>query len=445
MQSNDWMRAGEDILHSVLDAVEQQDFSGLSKNIEEKINDTLWYVGERLNESKRRGNATQDWANASRERESAGQDWAGAAKQERERTGQNWANTNRERERTGQDWVNAKQERARAEQERLHEERRKREARLALYMQNPPGTYSGVTFQVLGIIGISMFGLAAFVLTIVALATGYFGIWLADLICCGLLAGSACMFAGGLKLKKRVDHFHYYVRMVEEKQYGRIEELAHAVGKTKKFVEKEIRQMIDKGFFLQGHLDHTGTTLITSNDMYEKYLQAEQARKERELSAAKQPAAQGEKRSYPEKVQHILDEGNRYIQHIHACNDAIPGEVMSQKLEKLENIMKRIFEQLKKDPESCDDLQKLMNYYLPTTTKLIDAYQEMAQHPSYGSNNIENTKKEIENTLDLINDAFARLLDDMFEDMAWDISADISTMKTMLAKEGLTGEKDFQL
>ena len=117
---------------------------------------------------------------------------------------------------------------------------------------------------------------------------------------------------------------------------------------------------------------------------------------------------------------------------------------MSQKLETLENIMKRIFEQLKKDPESAEDLQKLMKYYLPTTTKLIDAYRDMDAHPSYGSNNIENTKKEIEDTLDIINNAFAKLLDDMFEDTAWDISADISTMKTMLAKEGLTGERDFR-
>lgn len=411
MQSNDWMRAGEEILHSVLDAVEQQDFSGLSRNIEEKINDTLWYVGEKLSENKRRGNP-------------------------------------------GQEWANAKWERERAQQERVNAEYRRREGRLALYRQNPPGTYSGVTFQVLGIIGMALFGLVAFILTFVALATGHWRVWRADMISGCLLAGSAGMLVGGVKLKRRVAHFHNYVRLVEKKQYGRIEDLAHAVGKKKKFVEKEIRKMIEKGFFLQGHLDDAGTTLITSNEMYEKYLQAEKARKDRETEqvrrdraaeTARQAAAPEQNSSYPEKVQQILDEGNRYIQHIHACNDAIPGEVMSQKLERLENIMKRIFEQLKKDPESCDDLQKLMKYYLPTTTKLIDAYREMDEHPSYGSNNIENTKREIENTLDLINDAFAKLLDDMFEDMAWDISADISTMKTMLAKEGLTGEKDFQL
>ena len=95
--------------------------------------------------------------------------------------------------------------------------------------------------------------------------------------------------------------------------------------------------------------------------------------------------------AYPQQVQEILEEGSFYIKHIHECNDAITGENMIQKLETLENIMKRIFEQLKKSPESSDDLQKLMKYYLPTSTKLIDAYRDMDAHPSYGSNNVENT------------------------------------------------------
>ena len=118
---------------------------------------------------------------------------------------------------------------------------------------------------------------------------------------------------------------------------------------------------------------------------------------------------------------------------------------MSEKLYRLEDIMRRIFEQLKKDPSSADDLQKLMKYYLPTTTKLIDAYKDLDGKPSYGENNIANTKKEIEDTMDVITAAFGRIFDDMFEDAAWDISTEISTMKTMLAKEGLTGERDFVL
>lgn len=388
MQNKDWMKAGEDILHSVIEAVEQQDFSGLSRTIENTVNDTY--------------NATQKW-------------------------------------------LKEKQIKEAARQEQELRQRKEATTAMQLYKKNPPGTYSGAVFQVLGIVGMSIFGLASFVLTTVGLMTGVWGVWLANLITGGFFAGSSIMLSCGLKIKRRVARFRNYVKQVGAKQYCKIEDLAAAVGKKTRFVEKEVRHMIENGFFLQGHLDHGGTTLITSNDMYDKYLQAENSRRDREIEAAKQASIESQNKIYPEKVQEILKEGERYIQHIHACNDAIPGEIMSQKLETLENIMKRIFEQLKKDPESCDDLQKLMKYYLPTTTKLIDAYREMDEQPSYGSNNIEATKKEIESTLDVINNAFAKLLDDMFEETAWDISADISTMKTMLAKEGLTGERDFKL
>ena len=50
-------------------------------------------------------------------------------------------------------------------------------------------------------------------------------------------------------------------------------------------------------------------------------------------------------------------------------------------------------------------------------------------------------KKEIEETLDTLNSAFEKLLDDLFEEQAWDISSDISVLNTMLAQEGLTGNR----
>lgn len=108
---------------------------------------------------------------------------------------------------------------------------------------------------------------------------------------------------------------------------------------------------------------------------------------------------------------------------------------MSSKLFRLENIMKKIFEQVEKNPESAKDLRKFMEYYLPTTTKLLRAYVDLDKQPEV--DNIRKTKKEIESSLDVINDAFEQLLDDMFQDVAWDISSDISVMKTMMAQDGL--------
>ena len=87
------------------------------------------------------------------------------------------------------------------------------------------------------------------------------------------------------------------------------------------------------------------------------------------------------------------------------------------------------------------DLQKMMDYYLPMTVKLLDAYEEMDRQPIQGET-IRSSKKEIEDTLDTLNEAFAKLLDSVFQDTAWDVSSDISVLHTMLAQEGLTGN-DF--
>lgn len=85
-------------------------------------------------------------------------------------------------------------------------------------------------------------------------------------------------------------------------------------------------------------------------------------------------------------------------------------------------------------------MKKFMGYYLPTTLKLVRAYREFDKQPVAGEN-ITSGKQEIERTMDTINEAFENLLDDLFQDTAWDISTDISVLKTMLAQEGLTEDK----
>ena len=235
------------------------------------------------------------------------------------------------------------------------------------------------------------------------------------------------MTGSGNKISRRNKRFRQYVRCLGTKSYCKIEDMAVQVGKPLKFVKKDLKKMLSMGYFLQGHIDRDETTMIASHEVYQQYTQAEQARIQREE----------EEKTPKSEVEQLVAEGQRYISHIHECNDAIPGEEISAKLQRLEDIMTRIFEQLKHSPESAGDLRKLMNYYLPTTTKLIDTYRELDAKPEVGDN-IKKTKKEIEDTLDTINFAFEKIFDDMFLDTAWDISSDISVMKTMMAQEGLT-------
>ena len=79
-----------------------------------------------------------------------------------------------------------------------------------------------------------------------------------------------------------------------------------------------------------------------------------------------------------------------------------------------------------------------MDYYLPTTLKLVQAYDEFERISQPGEDVLE-AKREIEATLDTINLAFTELLNKLFKNAAYDAAADAQVLQTMLAKEGLTG------
>jgi 5-bromo-4-chloroindolyl phosphate hydrolysis protein len=211
--------------------------------------------------------------------------------------------------------------------------------------------------------------------------------------------------------------------------------------------------MIQKGFFPEGHLDRQETCLMTDHETYQQYLIAQQGydrRTEAEKAEAqaeknRRDAEQnrndaGSRENLSSECRALLEEGKRYIRHIHECNDRIPGQEISEKLDRLEQVVTRIFNEVERRPELAPELRKMMSYYLPTTQKLLDAYCEMDAQQIQGQN-IDMTKREIEDALDTINKAFENLLDGFFEHTAWDISSDISVLHTMFAQEGLTGQE----
>ena len=256
-----------------------------------------------------------------------------------------------------------------------------------------------------------------------------------------LLISGIGMIAGGNQLTKKVKRFKVYIKCLGMKEYCDIADMAGNIGKPEKYVIKDVRKMITDKWFLQGHLDRQNTCFMVSDEMYDEYLKLEDRmkvkQKEEALEAQKKAEQQVKQQGLPEEVKSVISKGDEFIHRIHECNDAIPGEEISAKISRIENVVDRIFDRVEKNPECVGDIRKMMQYYLPTTIKLLEAYAQMDDQPSAGEN-IQTAKKEIEDTLDTLNIAFEKLLDDLFLDTAWDISSDISVLHTMLAQEGLT-------
>lgn len=306
------------------------------------------------------------------------------------------------------------------------------------------GQVSSVLYTVFGGIGIGITS----VILLAALICALIGfVWPVSLLCILLLlwVGSIFMIRKGLKEKDRLKRMKRYITLCAGKMYVNISDLAQSIGKSSKFVLKDVKKMLELGFFPEGHLDSKETCLMLDDATYREYLQVEKERSiyEQEAKAAeKQKKAQAQNTGANPELQAMISDGQNYIRKLRELNDLIPGEVISQKMYRMENLLKEIFERLEEDPAQMSQLHKLMNYYLPTTIKLLQSYAEFDSISSPGTEVIK-AKAEIEKTVDTINEAFTELLNKLFQSAVFDATADAQVLQTMLAKEGLT-KNDFK-
>ena len=146
-----------------------------------------------------------------------------------------------------------------------------------------------------------------------------------------------------------------------------------------------------------------------------------------------------EQQARVQELNQMVAEGMECIRKLRDMNDAIEGEVISAKLYRLENLLKEIFDKVREYPDQMSQMHKLMDYYLPTTLKLVEAYREF-DGVSVPGEDIISAKAQIEKTLDTINAAFTELLNNLFRNRVYDVTTDAQVLETMLAQEGLTAD-----
>lgn len=302
------------------------------------------------------------------------------------------------------------------------------------------GKVSGVLYLVFGGIGTGLTLCALFALLIMFLATsaGWIGGWLVFL--CALLGLFVWMIGNGGVKRERLSRFRRYLQICGNKTYCEIGQLAAHTGKSVKYVQRDLRKMIKLQMLPEGHLDEQGKCLMLDDATYKQYLETKKFHlTQQELKAAEvQPKQQA-----VSALDAIISEGQDYIRRLQELNKVIAGQVISDKLYRLEHILKEIFEMLREHPEQQPQMRKFMDYYLPTTLKLVQAYEEFDSVQIQGDN-ITSAKEEIEKTLDTINKAFEKLLDDLFQDTAFDVTTDAQVLQTMLAQEGLAEDETFK-
>lgn len=408
MSSNNFSDIGERINSIVQDAVNSMDFDKLNSNIRSTVNGAIDEVHKQLRQGQ--GNAPNN-RHVDRKYDN------------RQRPHREYVNTNRRDSR------------------QPNSEVIKRTNKNFIISRSPAGRVSGVLCIVFGSIGM---GVTALLALIFILAGSFIGVPTVSLI----FLLSFLLYAQGISLRRRLRRFRGYVRKINGRSFCSIKELTFGSGHSEKYVIKDLKQMIRKGMFIEGHIDEQQTHLMLNYDVYQQYLKAQselERRKREELTQENKVNTLTEEAHADEHIKQVVLEGKEYIRQIREANDAILAEEVSDKLFRLETVIKRIFGYIESHPEQIEEIRKFTEYYLPTTLKLVNTYKDLDSQSiqAIQKENITTAKTEIEKTLDTINLAFENLYDSLFVDIAMDVTTDISVLETMLKREGLT-EKDFK-
>lgn len=303
------------------------------------------------------------------------------------------------------------------------------------------GQVSSVLYIVFGSIGTGITGIVLILGTVFGIIG--FG-WSKIMIVVALLI--MALFIGmirkGIVENRRLGRMKRYIALCAGKMYINIEDLAQRANQTGKFILKDIKKMMKLGFFPEGHLDEKETCLMLDDATYREYLNVEKERKQLAQEEALRQVQSAKKQtqdSSNEELHMMISEGQEYIRKLHELNDLIEGEVISNKMYRMESLLREIFERVEEHPEQMSQMHKLMNYYLPTTIKLLTAYEEMDNMSAPGDDVVA-AKVQIEQTVDTINEAFEELLNKLFQNTVFDVTTDAQVLQTMLTKDGLKKE-----
>ncbi|MCR5763073.1 MAG: 5-bromo-4-chloroindolyl phosphate hydrolysis family protein [Treponema sp.] len=270
------------------------------------------------------------------------------------------------------------------------------------------------------------------------------------------LLGGLAMIVSARNKSRIIKEFFEFGKIVGNRSYITIKELSDKTGNASDYVVRQIKRMKALGYLPYAVLDKEDTTLMLTDEVYKEYLKSKAynttsykgTHSKKNSSADKnassvQPDEKTPKSYFtidenlPKDVKSILKDGNEYLNKIRYFNDLIPDtESMSDKLYTLEATALSIFKKLKESPDIAGELRKFMAYYLPTTERLLQSYVDLRKAGN-SLENITKSQKEIEEATDVINSAFVNLLNQLFESTSWDISADISAMKTMMKQDAL--------
>lgn len=242
------------------------------------------------------------------------------------------------------------------------------------------------------------------------------------IFCLALLVGGLVLLCKGIGKERRRERWLNYLGYIGANRQVDLAHMAAAFDVPVRTLCSDLRGMLSEKILPSGYLDLADGKLILSEMGYQ----------------APPPKAQPKEEPKAETKAEAPQDDNAILQEIRAVNDAIPDPVMSQKIDRIGEITGKILDYQRRNPGKDSQLRSFLNYYLPTTLKILRSYAQLDAQGVNGEN-ITAAKQRIEGMMDKVVEGFETQLDKLFADSAMDISSDVAVLEQMLEKDGLSG------
>ena len=236
------------------------------------------------------------------------------------------------------------------------------------------------------------------------------------------------------KDKNQIIRFRKYNREIGNNTVIPTADLAAITAKPIDFTINDLLNMIEKDYYRQARIVENGELFILDSNTYKLY-------KEEMLRDPKERYEELEEKENNALVEDYLSKAKKDVTTL---TEMLPKlrEPMKAKITEFLQIVGKIFELLKENPNTAKDIDKVINFYLPTTVKLMDNYIQLSEKPT---DSVKSSLKSMEQTMDLVNDGFMKMLDNIYQEKIMDLSSDMSVLKSMLRQEGLLDQDNFNL
>ncbi len=231
------------------------------------------------------------------------------------------------------------------------------------------------------------------------------------------LAGGIGLLAGGIGKRRRAERYASYLGYIGANREISLANMAANFGVSVNKLCKDLRRMLAKGYLPTGYIDLAEGKLFLTEMGYHQTREAPKQETPRQAEARE----------------------DDILREIRQVNDSIPDEAMSAKIDRIEVITGKILAYQKNHPDREAQLRSFLNYYLPTTLKILRAYAQLDAQGVEGEN-ISAAKARIEGMMDQVVAGFEKQLDKLFRDDAMDITSDVEVLENMLKKDGLSGD-----